>query len=229
MRRCRCRCRCHPAAAQAVTAFQVDSAPPPSSHRSAQARPTRPSPAAEGFSYWRIAQWCFPFYSFTPPGVLGLKMGGNARVPMDDTHTLALVMATSTAPGAGAEFDRLVGSVSVRRRNWRMNFPSTDRCSAATAGRMLHRHPVIWYAGRGWMRTSAPVTCRLGSATRMRRRSARAELCLRMKPIRFDRRNTSAKHLWNTPASIQRSRRFLEPRREVPGSGVSSGWLMAAR
>jgi hypothetical protein len=55
-------------------------------------------PAAPGHSYWRIAQWCFPFYSFTPPGVLGLKMGGNARVPLDDEHTLAFVMASSSTP-----------------------------------------------------------------------------------------------------------------------------------
>ncbi len=55
-------------------------------------------PAGPGRSYWRIAQWCFPFYSFTPPGVLGLKMGGNARVPMDDDHTLAFVMASRSTP-----------------------------------------------------------------------------------------------------------------------------------
>jgi phthalate 4,5-dioxygenase len=53
-------------------------------------------PSGAGLSYWRVAQWCFPFYSFTPPGVLGIKLGGNARVPMDDSHTLAFVMATTT-------------------------------------------------------------------------------------------------------------------------------------
>ena len=60
-------------------------------------------PAGGGLSYWRIAQWCFPFYSFTPPGVLGLKKGGNARVPMDDTHTLGFVMATTTPPPPSLE------------------------------------------------------------------------------------------------------------------------------
>jgi phthalate 4,5-dioxygenase oxygenase subunit len=44
--------------------------------------------------YWRIAQWCFPFYSFTPPGVLGTKKGGNARVPMDDYHTITCSMVS---------------------------------------------------------------------------------------------------------------------------------------
>jgi len=28
-------------------------------------------PAGPGQEYWRIAQYCFPFYTFTPPGVLG--------------------------------------------------------------------------------------------------------------------------------------------------------------
>jgi phthalate 4,5-dioxygenase oxygenase subunit len=44
--------------------------------------------------YWRIAQWCFPFYTFTPPGVLGTKKGGSARVPMDDFHTLTYSMVS---------------------------------------------------------------------------------------------------------------------------------------
>jgi phthalate 4,5-dioxygenase oxygenase subunit len=43
--------------------------------------------------YWRIAQYCFPFYTFTPPGVLGTKKGGSARVPMDDHHTMNFAMA----------------------------------------------------------------------------------------------------------------------------------------
>jgi phthalate 4,5-dioxygenase oxygenase subunit len=49
-------------------------------------------PGPDGQAYWRIAQWCFPFYTFTPPGVLGTKKGGGARVPMDDTHTLTFTM-----------------------------------------------------------------------------------------------------------------------------------------
>jgi phenylpropionate dioxygenase-like ring-hydroxylating dioxygenase large terminal subunit len=52
----------------------------------------RPGPADQ--VYWRIAQWCFPFYTFTPPGVLGTKKGGNARVPMDDYHTLTFSMVS---------------------------------------------------------------------------------------------------------------------------------------
>jgi nitrite reductase/ring-hydroxylating ferredoxin subunit len=49
-------------------------------------------PTSDDQVYWRIAQWCFPFYTFTPPGVLGTKKGGSARVPMDDYHTMTFSM-----------------------------------------------------------------------------------------------------------------------------------------
>jgi len=51
-------------------------------------------PATDDQAYWRIAQWCFPFYTFTPPGVLGTKKGGSARVPMDDNHTMTFTMTS---------------------------------------------------------------------------------------------------------------------------------------
>ena len=57
-------------------------------------------PAGPDQVYWRIAQWCFPFYTFTPPGVLGTKKGGNARVPMDDHHTMSFfIHCTRDNPG----------------------------------------------------------------------------------------------------------------------------------
>ena len=59
-------------------------------------------PAGADQVYWRIAQWCFPFYTFTPPGVLGTKKGGNARVPMDDTHTMTFSMVTGRNRPGGA-------------------------------------------------------------------------------------------------------------------------------
>jgi phenylpropionate dioxygenase-like ring-hydroxylating dioxygenase large terminal subunit len=58
--------------------------------------------AGPGQDYWRIAQFCFPFYTFTPPGVLGTKKGGGARVPMDDYHTLSFFMtAGRRGPNTG--------------------------------------------------------------------------------------------------------------------------------
>lgn len=64
-------------------------------------------PAGDDQVYWRIAQWCFPFYTFTPPGVLGTKKGGNARVPMDDNHTMTFSMvAGRNRPGGANQFQR---------------------------------------------------------------------------------------------------------------------------
>jgi phthalate 4,5-dioxygenase len=59
-------------------------------------------PGPRGQNYWRIAQFCMPFYSFTPPGVLGLKKNNGARVPMDDTHTMNFFMNVGRGrPGTG--------------------------------------------------------------------------------------------------------------------------------
>jgi len=58
-------------------------------------------PAENGQYYWRVAQWCFPFYTFVPVGVLGLGKGNGARVPMDDTHTMIYFM-TAGRRGASA-------------------------------------------------------------------------------------------------------------------------------
>jgi phenylpropionate dioxygenase-like ring-hydroxylating dioxygenase large terminal subunit len=60
--------------------------------------------AGEEQDYWRIAQFCFPFYTFTPPGVLGTKKGGGARVPMDDYHTMNFFMtAGRRGPNTGPQ------------------------------------------------------------------------------------------------------------------------------
>jgi phthalate 4,5-dioxygenase len=59
-------------------------------------------PAGPDQVYWRIAQWCFPFYTFTPPGVLGTKKGGNARVPIDDKHTISYSMVSGRNRPGGA-------------------------------------------------------------------------------------------------------------------------------
>jgi len=59
-------------------------------------------PAGPDQVYWRIAQWCFPFYTFTPPGVLGTKKGGNARVPIDDEHTISYSMVSGRNRPGGA-------------------------------------------------------------------------------------------------------------------------------
>lgn len=60
-------------------------------------------PARPGFDYWRVAQWCLPFYSWPPSGVLGLKHSTICRVPLDDTHTMYYRMYIDTGDtGIGA-------------------------------------------------------------------------------------------------------------------------------
>src|SRR5919199_2435832 len=61
-------------------------------------------PGPPGQHYWRIAQFAMPFYTFTPPGVLGVKKNNGARVPMDDHHTLSFFMNVGgRRPGTGPQ------------------------------------------------------------------------------------------------------------------------------
>ncbi len=53
--------------------------------------------AEPGTDYWRIAQFMLPFYTQTPPGILGLKVGTNVRVPLDDEHTITIFMSPARA------------------------------------------------------------------------------------------------------------------------------------
>jgi phthalate 4,5-dioxygenase len=50
-------------------------------------------PAEPGTHYWRIGQFLLPFYTMPPQGVLGLKIGVQAWVPMDDEHTLLFTLS----------------------------------------------------------------------------------------------------------------------------------------
>jgi phenylpropionate dioxygenase-like ring-hydroxylating dioxygenase large terminal subunit len=70
-------------------------------------------PAEEDTNYWRIAAFLFPFYTMIPTGVLGLKVGVRAWVPIDDDHTMFWNLYTPSqrfglqqrAPQAGARGD----------------------------------------------------------------------------------------------------------------------------
>jgi phenylpropionate dioxygenase-like ring-hydroxylating dioxygenase large terminal subunit len=64
-------------------------------------------PAGPDSSYWRIANFLFPFYAMVPTGVLGLEVRVRAWVPMDDEHTLFLMMSAG-APPAGRQVGRQV-------------------------------------------------------------------------------------------------------------------------
>jgi phthalate 4,5-dioxygenase len=76
-------------------------------------------PAGPDQVYWRIAQWCFPFYTFTPPGVLGTKKGGNARVPMDDYHTMTFSMVSNrNRPAPGGANLAVRGPMQPNTTDW---------------------------------------------------------------------------------------------------------------
>jgi phenylpropionate dioxygenase-like ring-hydroxylating dioxygenase large terminal subunit len=45
-------------------------------------------PAEEDTTYWRVAQYLYPFYSMPPVGVLGARRAILAIVPVDDTHMM---------------------------------------------------------------------------------------------------------------------------------------------
>src|SRR5437879_461639 len=66
-------------------------------------------PAAPGTTYWRIAQFLFPFYTMTPTGQLGRQIIARAWVPMDDEHMLLFSMTPKPSPEALAIRERQGG------------------------------------------------------------------------------------------------------------------------
>ena len=45
-------------------------------------------PAEADTTYWRVAQYLYPFYAMPPVGVLGARVAVLAIVPVDDTHMM---------------------------------------------------------------------------------------------------------------------------------------------
>ena len=127
--------------------------------RGVRRAPRRP---AEDQDYWRIAQFCFPFYTFTPPGVLGTKKGGGARVPMDDHHTMNFFMTSArsrpgqpvrigaSSPTACRTRPTGIGRFRLEQQP-RQRLPDRPRrCSARTAARRATPGiSGIAHAGRG--------------------------------------------------------------------------------
>src|SRR4051794_4991749 len=51
-------------------------------------------PVDDDHNFWRIADFLLPFYTMNPQGMLGAgAQGWQARVPMDDTHTMSIGFA----------------------------------------------------------------------------------------------------------------------------------------
>ncbi len=59
-------------------------------------------PGRQGETYWRIAQFLFPFHVMIPTNVLGLQVMVHTWVPLDDGHTMYYIMAKKS--------DRIVNS-----------------------------------------------------------------------------------------------------------------------
>src|SRR3989475_9868354 len=66
-------------------------------------------PAEADSEYWRIANFLFPFYAMVPTGVLGLEVRVRAWVPMDDEHTLALLISRVAPPQSRNAGRQVVG------------------------------------------------------------------------------------------------------------------------
>ncbi|WAH35687.1 Rieske 2Fe-2S domain-containing protein [Alicyclobacillus dauci] len=58
-------------------------------------------PAKPGWTYWRIAQFMFPFFTQSPEGILGNHVITNAWVPMDDTHTMSYIIIRKVSSESG--------------------------------------------------------------------------------------------------------------------------------
>ena len=61
-------------------------------------------PAEDGYYYWRIAHFLFPFYTMIPTGFLGEEVRFGAWVPVDDEHVMSWRVSSRRPmrPGAGA-------------------------------------------------------------------------------------------------------------------------------
>ena len=58
-------------------------------------------PAEAGRTYWRFANFLFPFWTQTPQGAFD-RVNSRAWVPMDDTHTMFLSLAWKGLPASSA-------------------------------------------------------------------------------------------------------------------------------
>jgi phenylpropionate dioxygenase-like ring-hydroxylating dioxygenase large terminal subunit len=149
----------------------------------------RPGPPGE--YYWRTAQFCMPFYTFTPPGVLGIKKNNGARVPMDDTHTMSFFMSVNRGkPGTGVTGPVVFPTYKPNTSDWfgRFRF-ETDTSNDFQIDRALQR---TGKGGGGYTGISALLM-------------QDAAMTTSMGPI-FDR---SKEHLGSTDAMVIQVRRRL--------------------
>jgi phthalate 4,5-dioxygenase oxygenase subunit len=66
-------------------------------------------PAESDSTYWRIANFLFPFWAMVPTGVLGLEVRVRGWIPMDDGHTLAMTISLGQPPQSRTAGRQTVG------------------------------------------------------------------------------------------------------------------------
>jgi phthalate 4,5-dioxygenase len=142
-----------------------------------------------GMLYWRVNQFVMPFYSLVPPQSKFPDLSGHAWVPMDDEHTLCLMLsyhpteplpdrtrALSLRATMGARVVMTPTHRRARQPRTRIFGPSTVRTQAFCLTMKVRRRrgfpacPVFGYrtrrARRGWIQSMIAARSTCAPATR---------------------------------------------------------------
>ena len=76
-------------------------------------------PAEEGMTYWRIAHFLFPCWTLAPFRAFAHYRMARAWVPMDDTHTMFVMIRPKEGPSATPPADNLLPNTSDWFGRWR--------------------------------------------------------------------------------------------------------------
>jgi phthalate 4,5-dioxygenase len=71
-------------------------------------------PGPEGFNYWRIGKFMFPFWATPAAGYMGGSVGDTAYVPMDDYHTMGFNIGTRSRGAVRAGGSRLPAAEDMK-------------------------------------------------------------------------------------------------------------------
>ncbi|HTE83395.1 MAG TPA: Rieske 2Fe-2S domain-containing protein [Dehalococcoidia bacterium] len=82
-------------------------------------------PAEAETDYWRLACYLFPVYTMIPTGVLGVRVGVRAWVPIDDDHTMYWSMSTPAQSFGRSGGARSVEGGQIRRAEDSVYLPNT--------------------------------------------------------------------------------------------------------
>jgi hypothetical protein len=83
-------------------------------------------PASQDTYYWRIAHFLFPFYTMPPVGLLGRSVVVRAWVPLDDEHTMFMMMRPKSGVPPQEEFGEYLPNTSASLGRWRLKANSDN-------------------------------------------------------------------------------------------------------